>query len=246
MCGIVGIYSYGDNPSPIEYESLIAMRDQMHSRGPDGFGVWVSKDRTIGLGHRRLSIIDISDSGSQPMSIEDGRYQITFNGEIYNYGELKYELKSNGIKFHGDSDTEVVLRLYAEYGEKVCRKLRGMFAFAIWDDKLKELFLARDTFGIKPLYFYDEKNCMFFSSQVKSLLRANSIPKIIDSAGYVGYKLWGHIPEPYTLFTGIRSLEPGTWMKIRKDGKKSSASYDSLYSIFTDQIDSKKSYQDLN
>jgi asparagine synthase (glutamine-hydrolysing) len=246
MCGIAGIYSYGESAAPINYEVLIAMRDQMLYRGPDGFGIWTSKDGTIGLGHRRLSIIDISDGGSQPMSIEGGRYLITFNGEIYNYRELRSELKSHGIQFDGDSDTEVILRLYSKYGEGVCKKLRGMFAFAIWDNDLKELFLARDSFGIKPLYFNDENNCICFSSQVKSLLIAISSSKEKDPAGYVGYQLWGHIPDPYTLFKGIKSLEPGTWMKINQGGYKKIVNYESLYSIFLDENGNDSQYTSLN
>src|SRR5436309_3396151 len=129
------------------------MREQMRRRGPDGEGIWVSKDKRVGLAHRRLAIIDTSDAGSQPMATADGMLKIIFNGEIYNYRELRAGLEGAGCRFRSNSDTEVMLHLYHQYGEDFIRHLRGMFAFALWDERRAGLLLGRDPLGIKPLYY---------------------------------------------------------------------------------------------
>jgi asparagine synthase (glutamine-hydrolysing) len=151
MCGIVGVYTYGNVGLPLEAETLVRMRDTMDHRGPDDAGIYISPDGKLGLGHRRLSILDLSSLGHQPMATPDGRYWIAFNGEIYNFRELRAELESNGHRFRSTSDTEVLLALYAEYGPKMLHRLRGMFALAIWDAREGRLWLARDRIGIKPL-----------------------------------------------------------------------------------------------
>ena len=246
MCGIAGIFSYAENFSPINLGSLYGMMDQMIARGPDASGDWLSEDMRVGLGHRRLSIIDLTEGGNQPMGSHDGRYQIVFNGEIYNYLELRHDLLARGIQFYGHSDTEVILQLYILYREHACKKLRGMFSFAVWDNQLKELFLARDTFGIKPLYFSKSSGVFYFASQVKALLAGQPSLREIDPAGFVGFHIWGHIPEPFTLYKGIKSLDPGSWMKIECGGRTLSGIFESLHSIYINAPQLQSKYVDLN
>ena len=152
----------------------------------------------LGLGHRRLSIIDLSDAGAQPMLSADGRLAVTFNGEIYNYQDLRRRLEDKGRVFKSHSDTEVLLHLYAEKGAEMVHDLRGMFAFAIWDGERRTLFLARDPYGIKPLYYADDGWTFRFASQVKALLAGGDISRDPEPAGLVGFYLFGHVPEPFT------------------------------------------------
>ena len=191
MCGIAGIFAYHESAPPVEEGELIRIREAMIYRGPDGAGVWVSPDRRFGLAHRRLSILDLSDRGAQPMATVDGSYRVTFNGEIYNYRELKKELEAKGYCFRSNSDTEVLLYLYAEHGPEMVSRLRGMYAFGIWDENKRELFLARDPFGIKPLYYADNGTTVRFASQVKALLCGQKIDQESDPAGHVGFFVWG-------------------------------------------------------
>jgi asparagine synthase (glutamine-hydrolysing) len=207
MCGIVGIYSYASQQS-IEKAEIERMRDAMQSRGPDGAGTWIGTDGKVGLGHRRLAILDLSDAGAQPMEIDGGAYQIVFNGEIYNYPVLRDSLIKQGVHLRSQSDTEVLLYLYKLYGERVVERIRGMFSFAIWDRDRARLFLARDPFGIKPLYYLDRHGKFIFASQVQVLkdrIEANSI----SAPGLVGYLLLGSVPEPFTLFPEVRSFPAG-------------------------------------
>src|SRR5215475_8964949 len=153
MCGIAGIFAYGRQTPPVDREELLRIREAMIKRGPDGAGAWLAPDGRVGLAHRRLAIIDLADTGAQPMTTADGRLTITFNGEIYNYRALRRELESKGYRFRSQSDTEVLLHLYADRGVNMVHALRGMFAFGIWDARERTLFLARDPFGIKPLYY---------------------------------------------------------------------------------------------
>src|SRR3989454_4307818 len=155
MCGIAAIFSYRDGPPVVESE-LLSIRDRMTSRGPDGAGIWISEDRLVGLAHRRLAIIDLSPSGAQPMLDATGTFSISFNGEIYNYRELREQLAKQGYCFRSSSDTEVLLQLYADRGVDMLDCLRGMYAFAICDDRKKSLFFACDPCGIKPLYYADD------------------------------------------------------------------------------------------
>src|SRR5262245_61543036 len=169
MCGIAAIYNYRE-ASPVSQTELIAIRDRMTSRGPDGAGVWTSVDRTVGLAHRRLAILDLSESGAQPMFDETRTFGISFNGEIYNYRELRSELEKKGFRFRSTTDTEVLLHLYADRGVTMLDCLRGMYAFAIWDNRKKAMLLARDPYGIKPLYYSDNGKTIRAASQVKALL----------------------------------------------------------------------------
>lgn len=217
MCGLVGIYAYGSHSPRVDRAELARVRDLMAARGPDGSGVWISEDHRIGLAHRRLSIIDLSENGSQPMASADGALSITFNGEIYNYRELRAELERQGCRFRSDSDTEVLLHLYAVAGRDMLHKLRGMFAFVIWDAVKGELFAARDPFGIKPLYYADTGNTLWLASQVKALRDVPTIDSRPDPAGYAGFFLWGSVPEPFTTYRGIRALPAGCCLIQRAD-----------------------------
>ena len=214
MCGIAGIFAYGPAAPPVDQEELLRVREAMIRRGPDGAGLWISPDQRVGLAHRRLAIIDLSEAGAQPMATADGRYRITFNGEIYNYRELRKELEARGFVFRTGSDTEVLLNLYADRGENMVHALRGMYAFALWDEPRREIFLARDPFGIKPLYYADDGETLRLASQVKALLKGGGVGTAPEPAGSVGFLIWGHVPEPYTLYRDIRSLPAGSYMRV--------------------------------
>ncbi len=218
MCGIAGIVAYADAAPPVDRSELIRIREAMAARGPDGAGVWMADDQAVGLAHRRLAIIDLSETGAQPMSTPDGRFVVTFNGEIYNYREIRDELERKGVRLRSQSDTEVLLHLYAERGADMVHALRGMYAFALWDASNKTLFLARDPFGIKPLYYSDGGGVFRFASQVRALLQGDAIDKTPEAAGHVGFYLWGAVPEPYTLYRGIRALPAGTYMSVSRSG----------------------------
>jgi asparagine synthase (glutamine-hydrolysing) len=210
MCGLAGIVAYHNSAPPIDAEEILKIRESMQSRGPDGAGLWISEDKRIALAHRRLSIIDLSEAGAQPMGTPDQSVWVVFNGEIYNYRELRQGLEDLGYQFQSRSDTEVLLHLYREYGEGMAARLRGMYAFAIWDRVRKRLLLGRDPFGIKPLYYADDGKSLRFASQVKALLAGGAVDTSPQPAGHVGFFLWGYVPEPYTLFRGVRALPAGS------------------------------------
>jgi asparagine synthase (glutamine-hydrolysing) len=217
MCGIAGIYAYKSDAPKVDKEELISIRDKMLARGPDGFGVWYSANQHVGLAHRRLAIIDLSDDGMQPMHDPDNGNWIVFNGEIYNYAELRSQLNLDGISTYTNSDTEVLLKLFAQKGMEMLNMLRGMYAFSIWDESNQRMYLARDPFGIKPLYIADDGQTLRFASQVKALLVGN-VDRRPEPAGHVGFLLWGSIPEPFTLYRGIRSVLAGHWMCFSEAG----------------------------
>jgi asparagine synthase (glutamine-hydrolysing) len=217
MCGIAGIYAYKSNAPKVDKKELISIRDKMRMRGPDGYGVWYSESQHVGLAHRRLSIIDLSDNGMQPMHDPETGNWIVFNGEIYNYAELRSQLCLDGILMRTQSDTEVLLKLFAQKGMGMLNMLRGMYAFSIWDEQNQQIFLARDPFGIKPLYIADDGQSLRFASQVKALLAGN-VDRRPEPAGHVGFFLWGSIPEPFTLYRGIRSVPAGHWMCFSEGG----------------------------
>jgi len=217
MCGINGIVRLSPASAAVDPEVLTRTRDAMATRGPDGAGLWISEDRSVGLGHRRLAIIDLSESGAQPMAHADGRYRLVFNGEIYNYMELRRELERDGVQFRSTSDSEVILALYEREGEGMLRKLRGMFALAIWDGLARRLLLARDPYGIKPLYVAVGDGWLQFASQVKALEAGARVGRELDPAAVVGFLLWGSVPEPRTLRAGIRALPAGHLLLV-EDG----------------------------
>jgi asparagine synthase (glutamine-hydrolysing) len=218
MCGINGIYAYHSAAPRVIREELLRSREAQLSRGPDGSGLWIDKNRGIGLAHRRLAIIDLSERGSQPMADKDNRLHITFNGEIYNYKEIRRELQSDGISFYSDSDTEVLLALYQRDGTAMVERLRGMFAFAIWDSRHNGLFLARDPYGIKPLYYSDNGHTLRFASQVKALMAGGAISSELDPAGVAGFLMWGSVPEPITIQRDIQLLQAGHTLWVDSSG----------------------------
>lgn len=225
MCGIAGVFAYRSAAPPVERATLSRMNDAMIARGPDGEGIWISPDARTGLGHRRLSIIDLSDTGAQPMAFDDGRLTITFNGEIYNFRALRAELEAEGRTFRSESDTEVLLHLYDRYGAEMVGRLRGMFALAIHDREKGGIFLARDGFGIKPLYFADNGTTFRFASQVKTLLAGGGIDTAPSAAGRAGFFVWGYVPEPWTLFENIRALPAGSTMWVDENGARPPTRY---------------------
>ena len=217
MCGIAGIFSYNSDGPPVDEGGLLRVRDAMTARGPEGAGWWVSRDQHVGLAHRRLAFQDLSEAGKQPMSAFDGDLQIVFNGEIYNHPDLRRSLRGKGHCFHSHSDTEVLLHLYAEYGLEMFQHLRGMYAFALWDSRRRRLLLARDPFGIKPLYYSDEGGCFRFASQVKALLASRAIGSEASAAAHVGFFLLGYVPEPLTLYKQIKSVPAGSFIILAQD-----------------------------
>ena len=214
MCGICGKYSLDGNRSVGEAEIGRMMRTLEH-RGPDQSGLFV--DGSAGIGHRRLNIIDL-DSGRQPIFNEDGTMAIVFNGEIYNYRELTTSLKQRGHVFKTKSDTEAILHLYEDLGEKCLDELRGMFAFAILDRSKKRLFVARDRVGIKPLYYTATKNCLLFASEIKALLQDAEVPPEIYPSGIFDFLTHTYTPGPDTVFRNVLKLPPGHYLVAENGG----------------------------
>ncbi|MBK8640047.1 MAG: asparagine synthase (glutamine-hydrolyzing) [Chromatiaceae bacterium] len=231
MCGIAGLYAYRPTAS-VDRDELRRIRDQMQARGPDGQGEWYSDDGRLALGHRRLSIIDLSPRGAQPMVSADGCLVVTFNGEIYNYRALRRDLEAKGRVFRSNSDTEVLLHLYADKGAAMVHDLRGMFAFALWDGARRNLFLARDPYGIKPLYWSDDGNTLRLASQVKALLAGGAIARDPDPAGIVGFYLFGSVPEPYTRYRAIHELPAGSYLLAGEQGVAAPVCYFSVAATF--------------
>ena len=213
MCGIAGCASSSDASPESGVAATRRMIQRMRRRGPDAEGVF-SADGVV-LGHRRLAILDLTPRADQPMLSDDRRFSIVFNGEIYNFQELRRALMSEGVRFDTTSDTEVLLALYARQGVDMLRKLRGMFAFAIWDAHARELFLARDPYGIKPLYYAHTRDGLLFASQVKALIASGLVPGSPEPAGLAGFYLWGSVPEPWTLYRDVFALPAGHWLRVR-------------------------------
>jgi len=216
MCGICGIIDY-NRSTTISNPLIGGMCARLEHRGPDDEGIYVNGQRTAGLGHRRLSIIDLSGAGHQPMSNEDGSVWIVLNGEIYNYRELKVDLEKKGHIFRSNSDTETVIHLYETYGESCLKYLRGMFAFAIWDEKDETLFLARDRVGKKPLIYYNEANRFCFASEFSALLESGFVKKEINKEAIRYYLTYGYIPAPLTIYKKVFKLPPAHTLILRRD-----------------------------
>ncbi len=211
MCGIVGKIHF-DPEHPVDPRQIRTMADSLLHRGPDDEGIWI--ERNVGLGHRRLSIIDLSPGGRNPMSNEDETVWIVFNGEIYNFQELRPGLEADGHKFRSRTDTEVILHLYEELGPVCVKELRGMFAFAIWDRRTQSLLLARDRMGVKPLHYALTSFGLLFGSEIKAVLASGEIDPEPDLASLHQFLLWQCIPSPQTGFRGIQKLPPAsvlTW-----------------------------------
>lgn len=215
MCGIAGIILQPHNRLPDLAERLAAMAQAMAHRGPDDEGVYVAPGRQVGLANRRLAIRDLSPAGHMPMHTQDGLVSITYNGEIYNAAELRTELESHGCTFHSHSDTEVILLGYAVWGKAIVPKLRGMFAFAILDQRQGgNVLLARDHMGIKPLYYAQSAAGLVFASELKALLAAGLVSHEIGAAGLVGYLLFGSVPNPLTIYRDVTALPPASLIEI--------------------------------
>ena len=224
MCGIAGIYLPKTKSISIE-TPLKRMQRAIQHRGPDDEGIYLSPDGQIGLAHSRLSILDLSPAGHQPMSSPDGRYWITFNGEIYNFRELRQELQDIGEHFVSQSDTEIILRLYALYGIDGLHRLRGMFALALWDVQEQSLLLIRDRLGIKPLYYSVENGTLIFASEVRAILATDLVSRQIDPIALNEYLAYQSIPAPRTLIQGIQTLPPGNWLTIHASGQIQQQAY---------------------
>lgn len=209
MCGITGIYSQS---IPVDPSILWSMTRTLSHRGPDDSGTYVSEDGAVGLGHTRLSIIDLSERGRQPMASDDGRIQVSYNGEIYNYRELREELRSMGHVFRTGSDTEVLVRSYEQWGIECLHRFIGMFALAIWDGRENKLYIARDRVGIKPLYYYMENGLFLFGSELKAIMKHKDFSKRISMEGLALFLRYDYIRSPYTIFENTFKLEPGHYL----------------------------------
>lgn len=220
MCGIVGALVFDNSSFRVTEPYISRMRDTMFRRGPDGAGTWVAPSGKVGLGHRRLSIIDLSTAASQPMSNEDGTLQVVFNGEIYNHAEIRVELERlGGYRWKTDhSDTEVVLHAFERWGIDCIHRFRGMFAIALWDEKKRELWLIRDRIGVKPLYYSIHHGRITFASEIKALLQDPEQQRSVHEEAFFHYLSFLTTPAPQTLFDGIKKLPCGTWLRISENG----------------------------
>ncbi len=214
MCGITGWWSKN---TPVDRELFDRMRDTLRHRGPDGFGSYISENYNFALGHRRLSFLDLGESGKQPICNENQTIWITINGEIYNYIELREILISKNHVFKSDTDSEVVIHAYEEWGIDMIKKLEGMFAFGLWDERNQKLILARDKFGIKPLYYYLDNEQLIFASEIKAIIENTDIKREIDFTSLSEYFIYRYIPSPKTIFKNIYKVEPAHFLEISND-----------------------------
>ncbi len=231
MCGIAGLYAFARGAVELPQDELQRISAWQQDRGPDDHGVWHSQDARCAFDHRRLAIIDVSSAGHQPMVAADHGLCITFNGEIYNYRELRAELEQSGHLFTSGSDTEVLLHLYAVHGSDMLRKLRGMYAFAIWDEKRRGLFLARDPLGIKPLYYSSSGGIFRFASLARALLAGGNVDRTPSAAAQAGFLLWGSVPEPLTWWSEIKALRAGHFLWVDEAGERKAQKFFDLAAI---------------
>ena len=225
MCGICGIYNFSGVSFNITEDLIIKMRDTMLHRGPDDCGVYISDDRKIGFGHRRLSIIDLREVARQPMSNETQDIWITYNGKIYNHLELRENLEKRGHIYKSRTDAETILHLYEEEGINCLNKLEGMFAFSLWDNNKKKLFLIRDRLGVKPVYYTIKDGIIIFASEIKAILSNPLIEKDIDEIALYHYLTFATTPHPMTLFKGIKKLPPGHYLLVNENGNIQEVEY---------------------
>ena len=211
MCGIAGQWNKNLN---VDTESFMRMRDTLTHRGPDGAGLYMSADKMLALGHRRLSLIDLDETGSQPMHNEDNSIQVVVNGEIYNYPALKKELESHGHIFYSTSDSEIIVHAYEEWGTRLLSHIKGMFAFAVWDEKKQKIFLARDRFGIKPLYYYSTGDTFIFASELKAILAYPGFKREIDYTSFCDFFVYRYIPSPKTIWKNVCKLPPASFLTL--------------------------------
>lgn len=217
MCGIAGVVSLGDAP-PVDRGLVQHMSGILAHRGPDDSGIYLSPDQRAGLTNRRLSIIDLSEAGHQPMSTPDGSMWIAYNGEVYNYADHRSALQDTGVIFRSRSDTEVIVNLYQRYGPEALHRLRGMFAIAIWDENKRQLFLARDRIGIKPLYYTFAGGQFIFASEIKAILLHSSVKREVDEEAFYHFLSFLTSPAPRTLFRGVYKLPPGHFAVLNDQG----------------------------
>ena len=215
MCGIAGVL--GPEGSVATTGALLAMAGELRHRGPDGTGVYL--DGRLGMANTRLAVLDLA-GGDQPIGSEDGRHWVVQNGEIYNHAELRAELAAKGHVFATRSDTEVLVHAYEEWGEAMLPRLNGEFAFAIWDRRTGALFLARDRFGVRPLFVAEAGGALAFASEAKALLRHGLVGRALDPLGLVeACALWSTAPDR-SAFAGVRELAPGSWLRLERDGRR--------------------------
>jgi len=217
MCGITGKLYFTKNQA-VTKEVIHRMNEKIRHRGPDDEGIYINGTGRVGLGHQRLSIIDLSPAGHMPMSNEDGTVWIVFNGEIYNFQDLAPELRKRGHVFRSHSDTETIIHLYEEHGEDCLKFLRGMFAFAIWDERKNKLFIARDRVGKKPLKYYIGKDFMVFASELKAFLNEPEVPREPDFTAIHHYLAFQYVPHPATGFKHIQKLPPAHFLTVDLSG----------------------------
>lgn len=215
MCGIVGVINKISQNKEHFAQQVSAMRDTMVHRGPDGYGLWISDDGKIGLGHRRLSIIDLSDAGKQPMSNPEQNIWITYNGEIYNHLEIRKELEQLGYKYHSGTDTETIIYAFQEWGINCLNKFNGMFAIGLWDEREKCFYLIRDRVGIKPVYYINTDQSFLFASEIKAFFKHPSVTRRISEEGLYHYFSFGSTPAPFTLFKDIYKIPAGHYLKYK-------------------------------
>lgn len=226
MCGIAGIFAFSTS-AHVDSDELVRLNDAMPHRGPDGSGIWLSEDRKVGLSHRRLAIVDLTDDARQPMTDAEGSIQLTFNGEIYNHAILRKELEAAGHRFRTDhSDTEVLVHGYKHWGiDGLVERLIGMFAFAIWDIRKKRLTIVRDRVGIKPTYFTRAGGRFIFGSEIKAILTDPAVPRVVNGTAIAHYLSFMVSPAPLTMFRGIFKLPAGHIMEVEADGSARARRY---------------------
>ncbi len=242
MCGITGIWAFNE-VGRFQLTNLAKSTASLAHRGPDDQGLF--NDHFVGLGHRRLSIIDTSSQGHQPMSCTDGRYHIVFNGEIYNYRELKKELLSKGVQFQSESDTEVLLQLYIHKGKKCLDDLNGFFAFAVYDSQAGHLFIARDRLGIKPLLYFQDEYKFLFASEIQAIMAYGLDPKV-DPTALNYYLQLNYTPAPLTMMDGVKKLLPGEYIEITRGEVKIDRYYDLPKSMGTSPLSYHQAKEELH
>ena len=256
MCGIGG-FLFNHSKMISNHDERIRILKSMSlkqkSRGPDNEGLW-SDEKKIYLFHRRLSILDLSSNGNQPMVSQNRRYVISYNGEIYNFSDLSIQLKKDGVFFKGRSDTEVILESISKWGIKLAvKKFIGMFAIAIWDKKYSKLHLIRDRLGIKPLYWAVSNNCFLFSSTIDSIITYPNLSKKINQQSLDLYLSYGYIKAPFTIFENIKKVNPGTILSLSLDNEPKETIYwsvrekviDNKNKIFSNYNDCKRNLEKL-
>jgi asparagine synthase (glutamine-hydrolysing) len=225
MCGICGILHFDGSTQPVNEGLLRSMTEKIRHRGPDSDGMFISPQKNLGLGFRRLAIVDLSPAANQPMCNEDGTVWIVFNGEIYNHAKLRPALEAAGHRYKSRSDTETLIHAYEEYGPQFVQKLEGMFAIALWDSKKQKLFLFRDRIGIKPVYYIQANNRFLFASEIKAILEDSSIRREVDETALSHYFTFIATPAPQTLFRGIKKLEAGHYLEVALNGTVTNQEY---------------------